>query len=237
MGHGGLNLPTDVPANQYVTFGGEKASKSRGVGRPLGWYLDRFETDSLRYALSQSLPETNDTDLSDDEIVRRINDELVAAWGNLVNRVVSMTGRYFDGVVPTPGELSPEDEAALTGRIEHLDAVAVALDGVKLRAGITRGMQSAQDANAYLNQMEPWKTAKADEVRTGTTLWVALQLIAATAVGLAPYLPQTSQTVLASLGVDPGDRAPRWEAPTVESGTHLGELPPLFRKVELDVED
>jgi methionyl-tRNA synthetase len=234
MGHGGLNLPTDVPANQYVTFGGAKASKSRGVGRPLGWYLDRFESDALRYALAQSLPESNDSDLSDDEIVRRINEELVATWGNLVNRVVSMTDRYFDGVVPHPGPLGEADEAAMAGRLRTLDEVSDLLYAVKLRAGISRAMAGAQETNVYLNDLAPWTTSKTDMERTGTTLWVALQVIAATAVALSPYLPGTSRTVLAALGSPVEARAPQWKAPEVVAGSTLGELAPLFAKVELE---
>jgi methionyl-tRNA synthetase len=234
MGHGGLNLPTDVPANQYVTFGGTKASKSRGVGRPLGWYLDRFESDALRYALARSLPESNDSDLSDDEIVRKVNEELVATWGNLVNRVVSMTDRYFDGVVPQRGPLGEADEVAMAGRLRTLDEVSDLLYAVKLRAGISRAMAGAQEANVYLNDLAPWTTSKTDMERTGTTLWVALQVIAATAVALSPYLPGTSRTVLAALGSPVEGRAPQWEAPEVVAGSTLGELAPLFAKVELE---
>jgi len=234
MGHGGLNLPTDVPANQYITFGGAKASKSRGVGRPLGWYLDRFEPDSLRYALAQSLPESNDTDLSDDQIVRRINEELVATWGNLVNRVVSMTNRYFDGVVPRPGALSEADGVALANRTQTLDDVSDLLYAVKLRAGIARAMAGAQEANVYLNDLAPWTTAKTDMERTGTTLWVALQMIAGNAVALSPYLPRTSRQVLVALGIPVNPRAPAWEVPEVAQETKLGELGPLFAKVELE---
>jgi methionyl-tRNA synthetase len=237
MGYGGLNLPTDVPANQYVTFGGLKASKSRGVGRPLGWYLDRFETDGLRYAIAQSLPESNDSELSDDEIVRRINDELVAAWGNLVNRVVSMTSRYFDGVVPTPSGLSEPDTVAIDRSIATLEETGAALDAIRLRSGIARAMQGAQDANAYLSDLAPWQTAKTDMERTATTLWVATQLVAATAVALSPYLPSSSRIVLETLGVTVPDHGPQWTAPVVEPGTVLGDLGPLFAKVELEPED
>lgn len=234
MGYGGLNLPTNVPANQYVTFGGAKASKSRGVGRPLGWYLDHFESDSLRYALAQSLPESNDTDLSDDEIVRRINEELVATWGNLVNRVFSMTNRYFGGTVPVPGTLTEADHAALTSRTGTLAEVSDLLYAVKLRAGIARAMAGAQDANAYLNDLAPWTTSKTDMERTGTTLWVALQMIAGNAVALSPYLPETSLRVLEALGVEVMGRAPVWEAPGIRASTMLGELGPLYAKVELE---
>ena len=237
MGHGDLNLPTNVPANQYVTFGGLKASKSRGVGRPLSWYLERFESDSLRYAIAQSLPESNDTDLADDEIARRINEELVATWGNLVNRVVSMTGRYFDGVVPTPGVLTGADELILAARQAMLDDVGSLIGSVKLRAGIARAMQAAQEANAYLNDTAPWTSAKTDLERTGTTLWVAIQSIAASAVAFSPYLPATSRSVLAALDALSDDDFVPWIAPNIEAGVELNSLPPLFSKVELDPAD
>jgi methionyl-tRNA synthetase len=234
MGYGGLNLPTDVPANQYITFGGAKASKSRGVGRPLGWYLDYFEADALRYALAQALPESNDSDISDDEIVRRVNEELVATWGNLVNRVVSMTNRYFDDIVPERGTLTELDESAMQGRLNTLDEVSDLLYGVKLRAGIARAMAGAQEANVYLNDLAPWTTSKTDMARTGTTLWVALQMIAANAVALSPYLPGTSRRVLEALGLAVEGRAPKWEAPKVAPGSKLLELGPLFAKVDLE---
>ncbi|MCB1247064.1 MAG: methionine--tRNA ligase, partial [Acidimicrobiia bacterium] len=236
MGHGGLNLPTDVPANQYVTFGGRKASKSMGVGRELGWYLDRFETDALRYAIAQSLPETNDTDLHDDEIVRRINEELVATWGNLVNRVVSMTNRYFGGCVPDHGTLTERDREAIAASEATLDEVGDLIGDVKLRAGIARAMQGAQEANAYLSDAAPWTTAKTDMVRTGTTLWVATQMVAAVATALWPYLPTSSESVLRAFGVLDGGAEVTWQVPSVKVGIDLGDLPPLFSKVELDDE-
>lgn len=223
-----------MPANQYITFGGAKASKSRGVGRPLGWYLEHFEPDALRYALAQSLPESNDSDISDDEIARRVNDELVATWGNLVNRVVSMTDRYFGGVVPEPGLLTETDKAAMQGRLNTLHDVSALLYDVKLRAGIARAMTGAQEANVYLNDLAPWTTSKTDIARTGTTLWVALQMIAANAVALSAYLPTTSRLVLEALGSPIQGRAPRWEAPEVEAGSTLSELAPLFAKVDLE---
>jgi methionyl-tRNA synthetase len=237
MGHGDLNLPTDVPANQYVTFGGRKASKSMGVGRPLGWYLDHFETDALRYAIAQSLPETNDSELDDDEIARRINDELVATWGNLVNRVVSMTHRYFDGVVPSATDLTDADTAGLRSATETLDEVGDLIGSVKLRAGIVRAMQGAQEGNAYISDMAPWTSAKTDMGRTGTTLWVATQMVASIAVALYPYLPNSSRSVLEALGVIEAGAPITWMKPAVDGGTSIVALPPLFSKVELDPEE
>jgi methionyl-tRNA synthetase len=236
MGHRGLNLPTDVPANQFVTFGGRKASKSRGVGRPLEWYLDHFEPDALRYAVAINFPETSDTDLFDDEMVRRVNEELVATWGNLVNRVVAMTGRYFDGAVPDRGELDDVDDSLLATVGAVLDEVGASIEARRLRAGLQRAMAGAQAVNAYLNERAPWKTAKTETERTGTTLWVAINAIATVATALYPYLPFTSVRVLEALGAGEGDV--RWEKPVVESGATLGELPPLFAKMDpLDDDD
>jgi methionyl-tRNA synthetase len=232
MGYGGLNLPTDVPANQYVTFGGEKGSASRGVGRSIGWYADRLEPDALRYAVASVFPEHNDTDLSDEEIVRRINEELVATWGNLVNRVVSMTHRYFEGVVPEPGPLDERDEQLLADADATLAETGELLAAVKLRAGLQRAMQGAQSVNAYLNEREPWKTAKGDLRRTATTLWVALSAIAGIAATLAPYLPFTSREVLTGLGVGVPEAGPLWRRADVAAGTVLAEPKPLFSKVE-----
>ena len=232
MGYGGLDLPTDVPANQHITFLGEKGSASRGVGRSMGWYLDRLEPDALRYAIASVFPENNDTDLSDDEIIRRINGELVATWGNLVNRVVSMTHRYFDGVVPEPGPMSVADDELLAEADATLAEVGSLIEAVRLRAGLQRAMAGAQAVNVYLNEMEPWKTAKTDEVRTGTTLSVALSAISGLAAALAPYLPFTSRKVLEGLGIEVPEAGPRWGRPAVAAGVLIAEPDPLFTRVE-----
>ncbi|HSF87232.1 MAG TPA: methionine--tRNA ligase [Acidimicrobiia bacterium] len=238
MGYGGLNLPTDVPANQYLTFGGEKSSASRGVGRSIAWYTDRLEPDALRYAVASHFPETNDTDLSDKEIERSINEELVANWGNLVNRVVSMTHRYFDGVVPEPGPLGDSDQALLDRIESGYDEVGGLIGAVKLRSGLAAAMSLSQAANGYLSEMEPWKTAKSDMERTATTLYVAANAVAGIATVIAPYLPFTSRTVLEGLGFEVLAEGPRWEAVTVPAGTQLAPPSPLFTKVELaDAED
>jgi len=232
MGYGGLELPTDVPANQYVTFKGGKASASRGVGLTIGDALERYEPDALRYALSANLPETSDVDITEDELVRRINDELVATWGNLVNRVLAMTHRYFDGVVPEPGDLDDVDRDVLAATDTALATAGKHIAAVQLRAGLGAVLGGAQAANQYLSERQPWKTATADPQRTGTTLFVALQAIAGLAAGFAPYLPVTSRRVLAMLGIDVSDRQPAWELRPVTSGTALEAPVPLFAKVE-----
>jgi methionyl-tRNA synthetase len=233
LGAGKLNLPTNVPGNQYVTFKGAKASKSRGVGGSLLDELERYQPDALRYAMATNLPEYNDVDLTADELVRRINDELVATWGNLVNRVLAMTGKQFEGVVPEPVDTDERDLGLLAEVDDRLAAAQDLLERVELRAALKEAMAGAQAANAYLNALEPWKTAKTDRARTATTLWVALQAIAGLNVAFAPYVPFGSAELDRWLGGD-GDLTGRgWTRPEVPAGTTLGTPTPLFRKVEL----
>jgi methionyl-tRNA synthetase len=235
MGYGGLNLPTDVPANQYVTFKGDKASASRGIGRSIGWYADRLQPDSLRYALTSVLPEQNDTDLSDDQIIERVNSELVATWGNLVNRVLSMTSKNFDGALPAAGELSDADRALLDGTDTALAEVGRLIEGVELRGGLRRAMEAAGEVNAYLNAEEPWKVVKVDRDRAATVLWTAVQAIAGLRVAFSPYLPFTSARIGTLLGV--GEHIEDWARVEVPAGSTFGEISPLFTKLEPDVFD
>ena len=183
LGYGEHNLPTDVPANQYVTFKGARASKSRGVGRAISWYAERLEPDALRYAVASVLPETNDTDLSEDDIIRRVNEELVSTWGNLVNRVVTIAARHFDGNVPEPGILTVADQDVVDSADRTLASTGELIEKVELRAALRSAMEGAGVVNAYLNSTEPWKLVKTDPPRAATVLWTALQAI--TGLGVA----------------------------------------------------
>jgi methionyl-tRNA synthetase len=232
MGHRGLNLPFDVPANQFVTFKGEKASKSEGVGDSVLSYLERFQPDAIRYGLAANLPETSDTDLTEAELVRRNNDELVATWGNLVNRVLAMTHKNFDGAVPQPGPLDARDQALLAHAATMLDEVQTHLEAVHLKAALHSAMSLAQEANGYLSDTEPWKTAKTDPVRTGTSLYVALCAINALKVALYPFLPFSSQKVHEYLGLGGAIEDAGWEVRRPEPGTKLQQPEPLFKKID-----
>jgi methionyl-tRNA synthetase len=232
MGHGGLNLPTNVPGNQYVTFGGSKASESRGVGRSLDWYLDRFEPDALRYAIASVLPEHNDTDLSDTEIVRRVNEELVATWGNLVNRVLSMTAKFAGGTTPASGALDPTDTALLARMDTALAEAGAQIEAVELRAALRTLMDGAQEVNVYLNQKAPWKTAASDAERTGTTLYVALSAINGLKTGFSVFLPFTSARVHTLLGQAGMLEDQGWQRAELQPGTSLPMPKPLFTKIE-----
>lgn len=229
MGYEGLNLPSDIPANQFLTFKGDKASASRGIGRSIGWYADRLEPDALRYAIAAILPEQNDTDLSDDAIIARVNEELVATWGNLVNRVLSITAKNFDNTIPTPADLTPEDTAILKGVDASINAVSQSIEAVELRGGLRRAMEGAQAVNVYLNAEEPWKQLKVDRQRGGTVLWTALQAIAGLRVALTPYLPFTSDTLGEILGLEP---VTDWRRPELPGGQALGTVKPLFTKLD-----
>ncbi len=240
MGYGGLNLPNDVPANQYVTFKGERASKSRGVGESVLSYLERFQPDAIRYGLAANLPESSDTDLTDAELIRRNNDELVATWGNLVNRVLAMTHKHFDGAVPRPGPLTgagpldARDERLIARAADTVADVASKIEAVHLKAALGAAMAMAQEANAYLSDTEPWKTAKTDRERTATTLYTALCVIDALKIALYPFLPFSSAKVHEYLGYTDAIDAAGWTARRPVPGTPLPTPAPLFRKMDLD---
>jgi methionyl-tRNA synthetase len=235
MGHGDLNLPTNVPANQYITFKGAKASKSMGVGRSISWYTDRLQADALRYAIASVLPEQNDTDLPDQQMIERINSELVATWGNLVNRVLSITAKHFENVVPPRGTPTDADLTVIAGTDEALEEIGDLIERVELRQGLRRAMAGAQVINGYLNDEEPWKVIKTRPDRAGTVLWTAIQAISGLRIGFAPYLPFTTATLGTMLGLEAEPKD--WSRPKVDEGQPLGEITPLFVKLEPDVLD
>ncbi len=232
MGYGGLHLPDNVPANQYVTFSGAKMAAGRGVGLTIGEGLRLFEPDSLRYALAAALPEHADTEVSIEEIARRINDELVATWGNLVNRVLSLAQSALGGVVPEVGGRLSADAAVLSATDDSLREEADCIERVELRAGLRRAMEAAARVNAYLNSNEPWKLAASDPDRAAAVLSTALEAIAGVRTGLAPYLPFSTAALDGLFGP-----VERWERPAVPPGTRLPRPEPLFAKVDLDAID
>jgi len=229
MGYGDLNLPTNVPANQYITFAGGKASASKGVGLTIDEGIEKFQVDALRFALAASFPEQSDTEISEEEIGRRINDELVATWGNLVNRVLSMVNKQCEGVVPEPAERTPED-AELLASIDAAFAEASAnFAAVELKAALRTAMVAAQSVNAYLNATEPWRVVKTDKQRGVAMLEVALSAINGVRVLFAPFLPFTSDELSDVLGPIQG-----WRRAPLVAGTPIAKPTPLFTKVEFD---
>ena len=232
MGYGGLHLPDNVPANQYVTFSGAKMAAGRGVGLTIGEGLRIFEPDALRYALAAALPEHADTEVSIEEIARRINDELVATWGNLVHRVLSMAQTALAGTIPEVGDRRSSDTALLAAVDDALREGAGCIERVELRAGLRAAMEAAAKVNAYLNSNEPWKLASVEPDRAAAVLVTALEAVAGVRTGLAPYLPFSTAALDGIFGT-----VERWERPAVPPGTAVPKPAPLFAKIDLDAID
>ena len=232
MGYGGLNQPYDVPANQFLNFGGAKASTSRGTAPFLPDYLKRYDPDALRFYLSAIMPETNDSDFSEEDLVRRNNDELVSTWGNLVNRVLTITYRNFDGKVPDPGALRDADKALLDAGQAALASAGESLAACHFREALRTAMAYAQDANRYLNQEEPWKTRESDPASAARALYTAIGAIEALKLAFYPFLPFTSQRLHSMLGHSDAIGARGWTATLPVAGTRLEQPQLLFKKLE-----
>ena len=233
MGYGGLNLPYDVPANQYVTMSGSKASSSRNWAVWMPDYLDRHDPDPLRYVLTAVMPETSDSDFTWADYVRRVNDELVARWGNLVNRVLTITRRHFDGGVPELStNLAPESRMLLERVDTAFNEVGRHLEEVHLRAALAASMAVAQEANRYLEERQPWVAVKTDRSHAAETLHTALNIVSGLTTLLQPVLPFTSAEAWRMLGHKGEIEAAGWRRTPVESGTPLPEPHTLFRKLD-----
>ena len=236
LGYGDLNLPSDVPANQYLTMSGSKASSSRNWALWMPDYLERYDPDPLRYVLTATMPETSDSDFTWEEYLRRNNDELVARWGNLVNRVLTITRRNFDDRVPTPPEeLSATSQAMLARVDEAFEVEAGHLNEVELRRAIADAMGVAQAANQYLDERAPWQAVKEDREHAAETLYVALNVISGLASLFQPFLPFTSPQAWAMLGHEDDIEAAGWRRTPVTPGTLLPEPAPLFKKLDASI--
>jgi methionyl-tRNA synthetase len=228
----GLNLPYDVPANQYVNFQGSKASTSLGTAPFLPLYLERYDADTIRYYLAAIMPETSDSEFSDEELVRRNNEELVSTWGNLVNRVLTLTYRTFDGKVPDPGVLREQDEALLAQGAEALEAIGAAINACKFREGLRAALGFAQETNRYLNAEEPWNTRKTDMAAAARSLYTALAAIEVLKVMFYPFLPFSSEKLNEMLGHTSRLDAGSWSSERPEPGAALQEPVALFKKLD-----
>jgi methionyl-tRNA synthetase len=232
MGVGGLNLPYDVPANEYLQLGGAKLSKSAGIGIWVRDLVERFQVDAVRYYISANMPETRDSSWSWEEFVQRVNDELVGVFGNLCHRTLTFTQRTF-GAIPERGRLDAADEAALR-RIEEAGAeIAAALEACEFRRGLRALMALAQSGNQYFDQKAPWKLRKTDEAACGTALHVCLQIIQALAIYAAPYMPRAAGRLWRLLG---NDGPLEWSAATAPlvAGRELSEPEVLIEKLDAE---
>jgi methionyl-tRNA synthetase len=240
---------------------GRKFSSSRSVVIYVRDFLDRYDVDALRYYVAVAGPENQDTDFTWSEFVRRNNDELVATWGNLVNRAVSFAARNI-GEIPGPGTLTGIDHEVLERSRQAFGTVGAELARSRFKNAATEAMRTVAEANKYMSDQAPWKLREADPDRMRTILHVVLQLVDDAKSLLTPFLPRSSGKVHAMLGgegtwvglphiekvdedggpsypVITGDyaSAARWESVPVRSGTPLTVPQPLFAKLDASVVD
>ena len=196
-------LPYDVPANQYLNLEDRKLSKSHKWYISMTDLLASYDADAVRYYLIAVMPEKNDSDWKWDDFVARNNNELLAKWGNLINRVLKFTYKHWEGVIPEPGELRPMDEEVIAKIEAGFATVGELLDQVKLRAALDETMSLATEVNIYLNDA-PWfgDTIKEDKLSAATTMYTALRCINNLKVLFAPFLPHISEEVQQLLGFD-----------------------------------
>lgn len=234
---GSYILPENVPSNEFLNLEGDKISTSRNWAVWLHEYLDEFpgKQDVLRYVLTANAPETKDNDFTWRDFQARNNNELVAIYGNFVNRALVLTGKYFEGCVPERGELTEYDKETIREVQDIRASIEKELDHYHFREALKVAMNLARIGNKYLADTEPWKLAKTDLSRVGTILNIALQITANLTTIFSPFLPFSSEKLLAMLQTT----AFPWESlgsmELLPTGHQLGKSELLFEKIEDNV--
>lgn len=255
-----LTLPFDVPANEFMNLEAKKISGSHNWAVWGLDFLSRYDPDPLRYYLTVNMPETKDTDWDWDDFYHRNNDELVATWGNLVNRVLAFTYKHWEGVLPDPGELRPADQELLAAVEKGLETVAVQMEAVHLRAALGEAMRLSGEVNKYLDTSAPWFEIKADKAAAAKSVFTAILAIDNIKTILAPFIPfscerlhnflgydaplfgsQSVESVKDSLGEHsvlryvPAGTSGEWKVSMLQPGRTLRQPGPLFKKLEYEI--
>ncbi len=255
-----LNLPFDIPANEFMNLEGRKFSKSEHWAVWLPDALARYDPDPLRYYLTAIAPETRDSSWDWSDFLRRNNDELVGTWGNLPNRVLTFAYRNFAKQVPTPGELDETDRAIIARAESAFAPIGELLEGAHFREALAEAMAVARDANKYLNERAPWQELKTDRARAATTIYVALRVVDSLKILLYSFLPFSSQSLHEQLGYDDNlfgafdtptftesasehealgyrdsGSGERWQPSQLQAGQKLREPKPLFKKLDAKI--
>lgn len=255
-----LVLPYDVPANQFMNLEGQKISGSRNWAIYAHDFLTRYDPDPLRYYLTNNMPENRDTDWDWEDFYKRNNDELVATWGNLVNRVLSFAYKYWEGVVPEPGELTALDLELLATIEGGFESVGKEIETVHLRAALAEAMRLATEVNKYLDQTAPWTAIKTDRQAAARAIYTAMRAINSLKILLAPFLPFTSQKLHQFLGYssqlfgtqytqpvqddegehivlryNPAGAEGRWEPSSLKPGHLFLKPEPLYKKLDVSI--
>jgi methionyl-tRNA synthetase len=252
-----LNLPYDLPANQFMNLEGRKISGSHHWAVWGLDFLSRYDADALRYYLTINMPELKDSDWDWDEFIARNNNELVATWGNLVNRCLPFAYKHWDGQVPDPGELRTIDKEIIATVESGFQTVGEHLEAVRLRAALGEALRLAQAGNKYQDVTSPWFEIKSDKSAAAKSIYTALRIVDSLKVLLAPFLPYSSEKLHTYLGYTtplfgeqyieqqtdnlgvhktlryrPPAMGGHWEPSNLQPGQHLQQPAPLFRKLE-----
>ena len=234
--HGDYIMPDNVPANEFLNLEGDKLSTSRNWAIWLNEYLVDFpgKQDVLRYVLTANAPETKDNDFTWKDFQARNNNELVAIYGNFVNRALVLTNKYFGGKVPAKGELTADDQAVIDEFNETKKNLESLLDAFRFRDAQKEAMNLARIGNKYLADTEPWKLIKTDEARVATILNLSLQITANLAVAFGPFLPHSTEKLLGMLNLDKS--VLEWKnlgrLDLLADGADLNKPELLFEKIE-----
>ena len=235
MGEGGLNLPYDIPANEYLMFSGGKLSKSRGGAIDVPSVLKSFDADQVRYYLSVNMPDTHDSDFTWEDFETKVNNELVAALGNYYHRCLSFTKKNF-GTIPEAGEGLEEVRAEIE---KALDEYRECLSHCDFKKGIKVVMELARFGNRFFDAAKPWALVKEDRDRCGQVLNSNLMLVKALSIMAWPFMPRSSERIWGFLGFDGGLEQAGLDAvlEPLPVGQELREPVPVYRKVELKMEE
>lgn len=234
---GSYILPDNVPANEFLNLEGNKLSTSKNWAVWLHEYLEDFpgKQDVLRYVLTANAPETKDNDFTWRDFQARNNNELVAVFGNFINRVAVLTHKYYNGVIPTPNEFSEVDEQTLTELKAYPEVLESSIERYRFREALNEMMNVARLGNKYLADEEPWKLIKENPERVKTQMYVALQIAAALSSLCEPFLPFTAQKLNRILNLSQGDITWKTISETsglIKAGHTIGQAELLFEKIE-----
>ena len=234
--HGGYILPDNVPSNEFLNLENDKISTSRNWAVWLHEYLVDFpgKQDVLRYVLTANAPETKDNNFTWKDFQDRNNNELVAVYGNFVNRALQLTKKYFNGIVPECGQLLDVDNAAIEEFKDVKQKVEALLDAFKFRDAQKEAMNLARIGNKYITDCEPWHVAKTDMERVKTILYISLQLVANLEIAFEPFLPFSSARLREMLNISESDWSQLGSTDLLKPGHQLGTPALLFEKIEDD---
>ncbi len=233
MGHGGLNLPYDVPANEYLTMSGEQFSKSRGVGIWLPDIVKKFDPDTIRYYLSINMPEKRDTDWNWADYQAKINNELVAVYGNFIHRVLTFIHKNF-GEIPPYVKGDEKDEEVIKEVMENFEEVGKSIEKCHFKEGIKRVMRIAQIGNQYMNASEPWRLIKEDVDRCKSVMHTCARIVKILAIASAPYMPRAADKIWKMLGYKNSIHNCKWDEEIEIDENKIEKPSPLFSKIEME---